>query len=254
MTAQIALEYIVYSISPVTTECDCDIIPVNFSSSPVFIACLYCSTNVHCHIPQLSGNYRMHLRSATGPINVLVLNQDEGVAAMVPMPKCPRTSAKHTHAGQSQTEGEATTSVDTNDELSLRETTAASRTQTSISGVPGEMSPDGMEGSIGQCLKTQHSEQSEDPLKQISASSEESGKSDVTSELPMEIGTPASDESPNKDCDAPQRSGSLAAIVERLHKGNEEKSQDQDNQEDGKPRNMHCYQTPIHACDVHPNV
>lgn len=44
----------------------------------------------------------MHLKSTTGPINVLVLNQDEDVttSVMVPTPKCPRTSNKHTHARQ----------------------------------------------------------------------------------------------------------------------------------------------------------
>ena len=45
----------------------------------------------------------MHLKSSSGsPINVLVLNQDESVAAMVPMPKYPRMDRKHT--GQQDSE------------------------------------------------------------------------------------------------------------------------------------------------------
>ena len=45
----------------------------------------------------------MHLKSSSGsPINVLVLNQDEGVAAMVPMPKYPRMDRQNT--GQQDSE------------------------------------------------------------------------------------------------------------------------------------------------------
>lgn len=45
----------------------------------------------------------MHLKSSSGsPINVLVLNQDEGIAAMVPMPKYPRMDRQNT--GQQDSE------------------------------------------------------------------------------------------------------------------------------------------------------
>lgn len=182
---------------------------------------------------QLSGNYRMHLKCTTGPINVLVLNQDEGVATMVPVPKCPRTSAEHTHAQQPQTEDEAMESSEINDEHSVEKTTevVASRTQ------PGEASPVGVEGSVGQSLKTQSGQnsQSDGEPEQTLSGKEETGRSEkneATSESPMEVCTPVSHESPNKGSSTPQRSDSLAAIVERLHKGNEEKSQDKEDQGD----------------------
>ena len=159
---------------------------------------------------------------------MLVLNQDEGVATMVPIPKCPRTSAEHTHAQQSQTEGEATQSLETNDERSLEETTAAVTSRTP----PGEASLDGVEGSVEAQQQSGQNSQSDEQLEQTPSSNE------ATSESPMEVAsTPGSHESPNKGCNTPQRSGSLAAIVERLHKGNEEKSQDREDQGDGKSGN-----------------
>ena len=51
----------------------------------------------------------MHLKSSSGsPINVLVLNQDEGVAAMVPMPKYPRMDRQNT----GQQDSEETSGID----------------------------------------------------------------------------------------------------------------------------------------------
>ena len=221
----------------------------------MFTALQHSTSNVHhtlalvyaicTHAPQLSGNYRMHLKCTTGPINVLVLNQDEGVATMVPVPKCPRTSAEHTHAQQPQTEDEAMESSEINDEHSVEKTTevVASRTQ------PGEASPVGVEGSVGQSLKTQSGQnsQSDGEPEQTLSGKEETGRSEkneATSESPMEVCTPVSHESPNKGSSTPQRSDSLAAIVERLHKGNEEKSQDKEDQGDGKSRIQLCRHVP----------
>ena len=68
--------------------------------------CTYAHAHTHTHT-QISGKYRMHLKSTSGPINVLVLNQEEDITTttMVPTSKCPRTDREHTHARQTPGEG-----------------------------------------------------------------------------------------------------------------------------------------------------
>jgi len=120
----------------------------------------------------------MHLKSSNGaPINVLVLNQDEDVATMVPVPKYSRTGRQHTHVGQQEPTQEM---ADLEKDLQ-------------------------QEGNMD--VRT-------DDLDRVKRTDE--------TESPMDV-----DESPSE---GPDRRGagvsqrSLEAIVEKLHKDNEEKS------------------------------
>lgn len=131
----------------------------------------------------------MHLKSSNGaPINVLVLNQDEDVATMVPVPKYSRTGRQHTHVGQQDPTQEM---ADLEKDLQ-------------------------QEGNMD--VRT-------DDLDRVKRTDE--------TESPMEV-----DESPSE---GPDRRGagvsqrSLEAIVEKLHKDNEEKSNGhEDELESGK--------------------
>ena len=132
----------------------------------------------------------MHLKSSNGaPINVLVLNQDEGVAEMVPMPKYPRIDRQHT-----ATEQEETSSFDKG---SQHQEEGASKSRT------GQLDED----------------PTHDPQRdRIKRTNEIESSMDVDQVL---------SESPDRsDGSTPQKS--LAAIVERLHSNNEEKSSQDD--------------------------
>ena len=123
----------------------------------------------------------MHLKSGNGsPINVLVLNQDEGVAAMVPMPKYPRMDRQQT----GQQDSEKTSGSDKS--LQHQEDSARS----------GKLDEDPVH--VPQHDRTDEMESS------------------------MDIDQPLS-ERPDR---SPQKC--LAAIVERLHSNNEEKSSQDD--------------------------
>ena len=137
----------------------------------------------------------MHLKSCNGaPINVLVLNQDEGVAEMVPMPKYPRIDRQHT-----ATEQQESSSSDRGSQHQ-EESTSQSRA--------GKLDEDPIH----------------DPQRdRIKRTDEMESFMDVDQVL---------SESPDRsEGSTPQKS--LAAIVQRLHSNNEEKSS-QDDLESGE--------------------
>ena len=135
----------------------------------------------------------MHLKSSDGgPINVLVLNQDEDVAAMVPIPNYSRTSSQHTDNRQQ----------DSTEEMA------------DLEQQEGNMN-------VGQPRTGDHGA----PQDRVKRTDEEESPMDVDQSPP---------EGPDKrGASISQRS--LAAIVEKLHKDKEGKSNEQEDElESGK--------------------
>lgn len=171
----------------------------------------------------------MHLKSTSGPINVLVLNQDEGVATMVPMPKYPRTSRQQTHARQGEASeaqqdevGSSCEGVSASFLIAVEEglriyaakgqklggqsssTDSSSLIGAGTSGMGGEKT------SVGE---------GESPSKTGQQSSDKEDQSRSDRDLQG-----SSMETESASC-SPDKKGttqrSLAAVVARLHKGNE---------------------------------
>ncbi len=187
----------------------------------------------------------MHLKSTTGAINVLVLNQDEDVttSVLVPTPKCPRTSGEHTHARQiHEMEVESETSpvdVDTPVERDRdrHPATVAQGDATQLSSKE-RATEETDERSRGEGTGSRSDgKQVTGEVKSVAAESETGGRrlrsgrvtkplhqlDDLESPLPMDISSNASqDRDPEEVAGASlsssQQQRSLAAIVERLHK------------------------------------
>ena len=156
---------------------------------------------------QQSGKRRMHLKSSTGPINVLVLSQDEGLETTVPMPKYPRTGTQHTHARQLDTDMQQNEMQVIPDELSRG---SAIESQLIMDKTPG-----------GDVHTSKGTEQSQTETSQSSSGVAETGGDRLVqpggSESNMDVNGEGSD-----------KRNSLASIVERLHKDTEDRGNDEE--------------------------